>query len=56
MKVRLNNITTIGDNIDVPGYSALTATMENYFSFGLKITIKQHAYPLMTDFQSIFNK
>lgn len=40
MKAKLNNIAIIGDNVDVPSYSALTATMENYFSFGLKITVK----------------
>lgn len=40
MKIKLNNITIISDNIDVPSYSALTAAMKNYFSSGLNITVK----------------
>ena len=40
MKVKLNHITIIGDNIDVPSYSALIVVMKNYFSSGLKITVK----------------
>ena len=40
MKVELNNITIIGDDVDVPSYSDLTVVMKNYFSAGLKIIVK----------------
>lgn len=40
MEIKLNNITIIGDDVDVPSYSALTVVMKNYFSSGLKITVK----------------
>ena len=39
MQVELNNIVVIGDDIDVPSYSALIAAMKNYFSSGLVINI-----------------
>lgn len=40
MQVELNNITIIGDDVDVPSYSALITVMKNYFSSELKITVK----------------
>lgn len=40
MEIKLNNITIIGDDVDVPSYSALIVVMKNYFSSGLKITVK----------------
>lgn len=39
MEIKLNNITIIGDDVDVPSYSALTVVMKNYFSSGLVINI-----------------
>lgn len=40
MEIKLNNITIIGDDVNVSSYSALTAVIKNYFSSGLNITVK----------------
>lgn len=39
MKVKLNNITIIGDDINIKDYAVLTKAMKNYFSSGLVINI-----------------
>ena len=39
MKIKLNNITIIGKNINVKDYTILTKAMKNYFSSGLVINI-----------------
>lgn len=39
MKVKLNNIIVIGDDVNIRDYTILTKAMKNYFSSGLVINI-----------------
>lgn len=50
MTVESNNITIIGNDINIKDYAALTKIMKNYFNSGLVINIT----PTNIDFQSIF--
>lgn len=40
MKVKLNNITIISNNINIKDYPVLIKAMQNYFSSGLVINVK----------------